>query len=133
MKTQKTFTLNLKQFKVVKVVIAIGLGMLISQSIILRNFIWPIMGVAFATALLLYLRKHVKEIIADERDYEIGGIAARWAMQVFTWSAVIVMLILFALRDRNPAYEIIASVLSYSACFLMITYSVIFYYHQKKR
>ncbi len=131
MRTQKTFSLNLKQFKTIKMVIVVVLAILVSQSIIMRNFLWPIMGTALATAILLYLRRHVKEIIADERDYEIGGIAARWSIQIFIWTAVIAMFILYAQRDLNPSYEIVASVLAYSACFLMFVYSMIFNYHEK--
>lgn len=126
----KPFKLNLKQYTTIKLIIVVIISMTTSQSIILGNYIIPIMVIALSTAILLYLRKHVKEVIADERDYEVGGNAARWTIQIYSWIALIAMFILYANKNINPAYEIIASVLAYSTCLLMLTYSIIFSYQQ---
>jgi uncharacterized membrane protein len=127
----KSFKLNLKQYTTIKLIIVVIISMTTSQSIILGNYIIPIMVIALSTAILLYLRKHVKEVMADERDYETGGTAARWTIQIYSWLAVIAMFILYANKNLNPSYEIVASVLAYSTCFLMFTYSIIFRYNQK--
>jgi uncharacterized membrane protein len=90
------------------------------------------MGIAFAMMIHFYMRGKLKdEILADERDYEIGGKSARWAIQIFSIFAVIIMIVLYAKRDINPSYLPIASTLAYSTCFLMLLYSFIFRYFQK--
>ncbi len=123
--------MTLKQFKIIKLLVVIALAVLVSQSVIYRNYLWPIMGMALAALLLFYFRGKVKGIIADERDYEIGGKAARWTIQLSGWVASVVMIIFYAQRDLNPAYEIIASVLAYAVCFILIIYALIFRYYQK--
>ncbi len=123
--------MTLKQFKIVKILVVIGLSILVSQSIFFHSPIWAIMGIACATIFLLYCRGFVKEIIADERDYEIGGKAARIAMQIFCWFATALMIIFYSQHDLNPMYEPIAIILAYSVCFLMLVYVLIFRFYDK--
>jgi len=39
---------------------------------------------------------------------------------------------LMAMRQANPAYELLGSTLAYSACFVLILYSALFYYFAGK-
>jgi len=121
--------MNLKQYTTLKIVIVVALAMLCSWSVTSRNYIFPIIGVTASYLILFYFRGRVKEIIADERDYEIGGASARWAMQIYSWFAVAVMFFLYAKREINPAYETIAATLAYSTCFLMLVYALIFRFY----
>ena len=108
------------------------LAILVSQSVVLRNYILPVIGIAFSSCLLFYLRSKLKnEVIADERDYKIGGDSARWSIQIFSMFAVIVMIILYAKQDLNPSFLPIAVTLAYSVCFLMVLYSLIFHFFNK--
>jgi glucan phosphoethanolaminetransferase (alkaline phosphatase superfamily) len=79
------------------------------------------------------MRRQVKEIIADERDYEIGGRAALLTIQIYAWIATISMLIMYSLRDLNPAYEPVAMTLAYSTCLLMIAYGLIFKFKSRAK
>ena len=128
----KSIKLTLKQYTAIKLVIVVAIAMLTSQSIVYKNYVWPIMGAALSVAILLYLRKFVKEVIADERDYEVGGNAARRTIQIYSWIAVIVMFVLYANRDLNPHYEPVASTLAYSTCALMLIYSALFRFLNKR-
>ncbi len=124
--------MTLKQFKIVEIITVIALAIIVGQSVVNRNYIIPLMAFAFSVIILYFIRQRVKEIIADERDYEIGGKSARTAMQIFSWVAVVIMFVLYSLRDINPVYEAIALTLSYSVCFLLLSYSLIFNYYYKR-
>lgn len=124
--------MTLKKYQIIRIIIVILVSVLTAQSLVLRSFVLPFIGIASAWVLLFYFRGKLKnEVLADERDYEIGGTSARWAIQIFSTIAVIVMIILYAKQDLNPFYLPIASALAYSVCFLMILYSVIFRYFQR--
>jgi uncharacterized membrane protein len=124
--------MTLQQFKTAKIIIAVTLGIIIGQSVANNNYIVPLMATAVSAIVIYFIRQKVKEVVADERDYEIGGKAARTAMTVFSWIAVIIMFIFYSMRDISPVYEAIALTLSYSVCFLLIIYSLIFKYYYKK-
>jgi len=124
--------MSLKQFKIIKLIVVFTLAFIVSQSVVSGNYIIPLMSLAFSIIILYFVRQRVKEVVADERDYEIGGKAARIAMQVFSWIAVAAMFIFYSMRNTSPVYEAIAMTLSYSVCFLLLLYSLIFKYYYKK-
>jgi uncharacterized membrane protein len=125
--------MTLKQFRIVKLVFTVFLAMIFGRSIVLNSYLMPIIALVASALILFYLRSRVKEVVADERDYLTGGRAALLAMQIYSWAAVIGMLILYANRALNPAYEPVAMTLAYSTCLLMLLYAVIFrYYNQVK-
>lgn len=123
--------MTLKRFKAIKIVLAIIVGVAFSEGIVLGNHLIPLAIFIIVLAVMFYLRGKVKEIVADERDYEVGGKAARWALQIYSWLAVAAMLIFFSQKAVNPAFEPIAFTLAYSTCLLMILYVAFFYYHQR--
>lgn len=123
--------MNLKQYQRLKLVIVVVVAMVFSQAVIYRSFIIPIGVLVASVSLLLLARRKVDEIIADERDYHIGGQSAMLAIQIFAWVSVVAMTAFYALRDSNPAYEPIGFTLAYSTMTLMLLYSLIFYFKSK--
>ena len=123
--------MNAKQYKTITLFITMALAVIVSSFVLRKNYIIPLMAVVVSALLLLYLRGRVKEVIADERDYEMGGKAARLAIQIFSWIAALIMIVLYTQRDYNPSFEPIALILAYSVCSLMILYSLIFYFYDK--
>ena len=121
--------MDIKKYTAIKLAVVILLALIASWSINAGNYILPVIAFTISYLVLLYLRGKVKGVIADERDYEIGGKAARWAIQIYSWIAVIVMFVLYAKRALNPSYETIAAVLAYSTCFLMLVYALIFRFY----
>lgn len=121
--------MTLKKFKKVKLFFVFIIAVTISQAVILKSFIIPLVILIVSYLILMLLRRRVMEVIADERDYALGGKAALWSIQVYSWTATVIMIILFSFRDANAAYEPIAITLAYSICFLMILYSIIFRYY----
>jgi uncharacterized membrane protein len=112
-------------------VLAVLLAMSISQSIIYKNFLYPVVATAIAIIILSILKKRVDGVVADERDYNVAGNSARYAMTIFSFVAVFAMFFFLAFEETNPFYEAIAMTLAYSVCFLMILYSLIFRFYNK--
>lgn len=121
----------LNQFKIVKITAAICLGIITGWSVLRENYIIPVIALAVVSALFLYLRSRVKEIIVDERDYEIGGRAARLAITIFSWLAIFMIFLFMAFQKQNPDYAIVVATLSYSVCLLLVIYSSLYFFHNK--
>lgn len=107
------------------------LAMTVSISIARRDAMIPFIAVIIGSLLVMQLRRSVKGVIADERDYDIAGKSALLAMQIFSWIGAMTMLLLFAQRGTNPMIEPVAYTLSYSICLLMMLYAVIAKAYQK--
>ncbi|MFA6339027.1 MAG: DUF2178 domain-containing protein [Candidatus Paceibacterota bacterium] len=123
--------MNLKQYQQIKLGFVIVIAIIVSQSIIFKNYFIPVAVMIVGTLVLTILRRKVKGVMADERDYITGGKAAILAIQIYSWIAVVSMFIMLGLQDFNPAYEPIAVTLAFSTCVLMLLYAVIFRYYNK--
>lgn len=123
--------LTVKQYQRIKLGLVFVLALIFSQSLVLKNFFLPIIILIISSLLLMYLRKQVKEVIADERDYATAGKSATLAIQIYSWVAVIAMFILYAFSNLNPYYYSIAMTLAFSTCILMLLYSLIFRFYNK--
>lgn len=123
--------MTLKRYQTIKLVIVVAIALIVSRSIIYNNYLIPIATVVLASLILLYLRRNVAEIVADERDRLAGGQAALLAIQIYAWAAVTVTVGLYANRNLNPAYEATAMTLAFSTCALMLLYALLFRYYDK--
>jgi len=121
--------MTLKQYQRVKLVFVIVLAIIFSQSVIFKNYLIPIAVMIASSLVLMFLRRRVKGIIADERDFAVGGKSALLSIQIYAWLATISMFVFYGLRDINPAYEPIAMTLAFSTCLLMLVYAAIFRYY----
>jgi uncharacterized membrane protein len=124
--------MTLKQYTVARLVIAMVLAAFIASSVVRGDYLWPIVAMVAAMLLLLIARRRVKEVIADERDYAIGGRAALWAIQIFCMGAVLLMFVLHAKRGQYPEFGAVASTLAYGSCILMLLYSVLFRWFRRR-
>ena len=121
-------TISLKQFQIVRVTVAIVLGMVVSSSVITNSYWLAVITVAIGVALILFVRSRLKEIIADERDYNNAGKAARYTLAAFSILGSAVVFVLMSLRTSSPAYEAMGSLLAYLVCGNLLLYSLIFGY-----
>lgn len=120
-----------KQYTAIKLAAVIAIGAAVGFSIVRENYYLPVAIIASSTLLLLGLRKRVSGVIEDERDYLIGGKAALFAMQAFGWVAIILVFALLSFKHTNPDFETIATTIAYSACLMLIFYSLGFLYYSK--
>lgn len=124
--------MTLKKYQQIKLVITVIIAVIFSQSIIYQNYLIPLATLVVASLVLIWLRRQVKEVVADERDYALAGKSASLAIQIYSWVAVVAMFILYAFKNTNQAYEPIAMTLAFSTCLLMFIYSFIFKFKNKK-
>lgn len=125
--------MTLKKYKSIKLAVVIIVSIVASQAVIFKNYIFPIATMIIVSLLLIYLRGRVKGVLADERDYAIGGKSALLAIQIYAWIASISMFLFYSFRDFNPAFEPIGMVLAFSTCILMLLYAFIFRYYNQIR
>jgi uncharacterized membrane protein len=125
--------MTLKKYQQIKLAVTIVIAMIFSQAILYQNYLIPLATLVVASLVLIWLRHQVKEVIADERDYALAGKSASWAIQIYSWMAVVTMFVLYAFKNLNPAYEPIAMTLAYSTCLLMFTYSLIFKFQSRAK
>ncbi|MDD3190767.1 MAG: DUF2178 domain-containing protein [Candidatus Pacebacteria bacterium] len=123
--------MTLKEYQKIRWVFVVVTAIIFSQASYYKNYFVPIAVLLVASLIHLYLRRQVKDILADERDYALGGKAALWSIQIYSWFTVIMMFIFYTLRDTNPAYEPIGMMLAFSTCILMFTYALIFRYYNR--
>lgn len=121
--------MKLQQFNQLKIGVVIVVSAVVAESVVARNTIIAVLAMIAGALVLLQARSKVKEVIADERDMEIGGKAALLTIRIFGWIAAVASLALVTQRDNNPSFMIVAGVLSYGTCFLLILYAVIARYY----
>jgi uncharacterized membrane protein len=119
-----------KKFTVYRIIIAALLGAIFSISIVSNQYLIPVISLVTAVIIIYMLKKSVKEVLVDERDYEISGKAARYAIMFFSYMAFVIIFFLIIFKNQNPAFETTAIILAYAICSLMIAYSFIFKFLQ---
>jgi uncharacterized membrane protein len=125
--------MSLKWFRLCGAAIIVIMIALIGWSISTGNAIVPI-PTAVSGALLLYLlRRQVRDVMEDERNYRISEKASRFAIQVFALVTAISGITLTAIgtSDSTPFREV-GLTLAFGACGLLILYMISYAYHSRK-
>ena len=120
-----------KTFIVIRMLTAFFLAAVMAQAIIYSNYVLAIVAVVGAIVIVMTSKKKVNGVMVDERVLSIGGNAARASMSIFSVVGSGLMFILMIFREANQNYFIIASVLAYSICALLLLYSIVFKYYEK--
>ncbi|MDD4938460.1 MAG: DUF2178 domain-containing protein, partial [Candidatus Shapirobacteria bacterium] len=68
--------MTIKKYQQIKLISVVITAIIFSQSIIYRNYLIPLATLVIVSLGLILLRRRVKEVIADERDYTIAGKAS---------------------------------------------------------
>lgn len=110
----------------IKLVIVMLLAATVSLSISNGYYVLPGVAILASVAILLTLQKKVKEVLADERDYELAGRAARQAMTIFSIAMALVGATLMAMAKTYPTLDLIAQSMLYSTCALVLLYSLLY-------
>ena len=121
-----------KAFSIYRIIAVIIVTIIVSISINYGNWYLPVISIMASWLFLYTLRRKVKEVIADERDYIIAGKASGLAMKIYISFSVIIGMILYSTGKENEVLFNIATTLLYSACFLMIFYAVLFKIYERK-
>ena len=120
--------MTIKQYNAARVITAMCLAAVMSQAVVLKNYYLAGSAILFAMLLLIYLKKQLKEITADERDYKIAGDAARWTLTIFSLIGALVSFALLTSRSYNPLFETAGATLSYAVCLLLVINGLTVYF-----
>lgn len=123
-----------KQYRFYRLLIIILLCSFISVSITLKSYLLPIAFMIVAMGMMFYLRKQLKseEVSADERDYQVAGTAARYAISIYAWVGVIAVFVLMYLSEQKEELYFVSQYVAFSVCFLMLLNVVLFKYLERK-
>jgi uncharacterized membrane protein len=123
-----------KQYTFCRLAIIIILSASISVSITLNNYYLPIIFVLSAMLGMYYCRKSLqtRDVLADERDYQVAGKAARYAITVYAFIGAISTFVLMALSQKQGELYNLSQFLAYSVCFLMLLNAFLFRYLSKR-
>lgn len=123
--------MNRTHYTSLKMGIAAVLAAVVSSAVVSNNYAVIGIAIAIAMGILLYARSRVTDVVHDERDLAMGGKAALLTVQITSWIGAAAALVLFALRETNPFYEVIGSTLAYGVCAMLLLYSTIFRYYEE--
>lgn len=122
-----------KTLRIATAAIAVILAIVVSWSIVTRNFIVPIIAIVLAIGFSYLLRRGTKEVTRDERTsllYErVAGATIRFCVPVAGVGAVIII----ALQDHLSANMVsVAYTLAYTACMLLLVHLAFYSYYSRK-
>jgi len=121
-----------KSFSIYRIIAVIIVSITVGIFINFGNWYLPMISIILSWILLYTLRKRVKEIMADERDYVLAGKSSIITIKIYISFSVIIGIILYSIGKESEAMFNIATTLLYSACFLMFLYSVLFKIYERK-
>jgi len=123
-----------KSFSIYRLIAVIIVAIVVSISINYGNWYLSLAAIVASWIFLYALRRNVKEIMADERDYITAGKASLWTMRVYLGISVVVGLILYTVGgdDKGGILFGTATTLLYSDSFLMLVYAVLFKINERK-
>lgn len=124
--------MTIKQYQGYRMAIVIMLATSVSIAINMGNYLAPVIAVAAGMILLSLGRQKVKGVLADERDYNMAGTAARYSITIFSFIMMLGVFGFLALQDKNPEFANIAALLAYLTCGLMLINAVVFRFLKAK-
>jgi len=120
-----------KQYRGAKLAVVMVLAFVFAQSIIRENFFLPVALLAIGALVMIFLRRRLDGVVADERDYQIGGKAAILAIQIYSWLAVIGMFAFYSQKSVDQSFEAMGMILAFSTTILLLLYALIYRYYDK--
>ena len=111
-------------------VVIIGAGVAIS--IIFENLVIAFALIIFGMAILVGLKHRLNVKIEDERIYVIAQKASMRTVQIFGFIMAAISITMLILREAYENFELIGSVLAYSACGFLLMYGLFYGYYSKK-
>ncbi len=131
--TQEDKIMDKKKFRLCRIIITMAVAALVGWSVTTGNALLPLIAVGVGMGLLYLCKKRVKGVIEDERIYKISEKASRITLAVLAPIIAVAGVVLIALSKRGSAdLSQIGFTLAYTACALMVLYTVLYFYYEKK-
>jgi len=124
--------MDAKYSKICRMVIIVFTVALAGGFTAMANAVFVIVSIGLGAILFYVCKTSVDEVVVDERDERVSERAAKVVMVIFAAINALAGIILIALRNEYPEYTYIGFALAFSACALMILYSVLYGYYNKR-
>jgi uncharacterized membrane protein len=125
--------MSYKTFRMIQALNGLLLGGIMGVSLAIGNWIIPIAAVIISLSILMILRRRVKEVITDERNYTIAEKAARLTVQIVGIGMAIIGAILLGVsRSETTGLAQTGFTLLYATCALLVVNYFAYYYYSRK-
>ncbi len=122
-----------KRYRLYKAMVVIIIAVLVGWAVPAGKAYIPVPAALIGMVALLFIRRGVKEVVVDERTYNIANLASRAAFQITALAMVLIGATLVALGNGKYAgAEPIGFTLIYSACGLLVVYLIGYSYYNRK-
>lgn len=122
-----------RTFLLIRVLAILAIVILVNWSIATGNVFLPIIAVVVGTALLYLASRHVKGVMKDERNYRISERACRITLGIFIPAIAVASAVLIILsKSSSTGLGQVGLTLAYSACALLVIYSISYLYFSSK-
>ena len=116
-----------------ELIVGAGLVALMIWSVTRGNTVIAVVAVVGAMIILYFCKRRGTEVLVDERTYKIGEQSARRTLQVFSIASGVTGILLVVLSQYGyPEVAQVGLTLAYSACALLVLYSLFYRYYNKK-
>ena len=124
--------MNEKTYTTIRKTIIVVIGVGVAISVVFENLIVAFAMIIFGMAILVGLKHRLNIKIEDERIYTIAQKASMRTVQIFGFIMAAISVTMLILREIYESFELIGSVLAYSACGFLLLYGVFYGYYSRK-
>lgn len=126
--------MTLKTFKIIRICTSVLVFAFMAAGLYFANIFVALVGVIIGMLIIWISKYRIKEIIVDERIRSASEKAARSAfivaVFVMGWTSVLIMI--FNIRNYFPYLESVALLFAYITIFLIVIYTISYYYFINK-
>lgn len=124
--------MDVRGSKICRMAIIVSMVALVGWFTAAGNALLVAISITAGVVLLYLCKSEIKEVVADERDVKVSEKASKLAIEIFAATNILIGVVLIALRYRYSEYTNIGFTLAFSASSLMILYSLLYGYYNKK-
>lgn len=124
--------MNEKTYSSIRKLMVVIIGLGVAISIILENLVVAFALIIFGMAILIGFKQRLNVKIEDERIFTIAQKASMRTVQIFGFIIATISVSMLILRETYENFELMGSVLAYSACGFLLLYGLFYWYYNKK-
>ncbi len=124
--------MDAKTSRICRMVIIVGTVAIAGWFAVMAEVALVLASAAVGAVLYHLCRSRIKEVVADERDERVSERAAKVAVEAFAAASALVGVLLIAARNEHPELINAGFALAFSACALMILYSALYGYYNRR-
>jgi len=121
-----------KHFEIIRLIIVILMIIIIGIAVNKGIAFIPPLAMVLVAGIILFLFRQVKEVTVDERDFKVGGQAARLTFNITAITLVALGGALMAYGVSDPYYYRFGYLLLYIVVFMLVVNIFSFLIYQKK-